>query len=134
MRLLLRALKRHEAIGMLPDQVPGMGEGVWANFFGRPAFTMTLAARLTETGQASVILTYAERLPRAAGFHMHFLPLQNELDGSLEQRVAALNRAIEALVRRCPGQYMWGYNRYKAPRGAGLPPEGKLAAKAEIAS
>ena len=121
-RLLLRALKRHEAIGMLPDQVPGMGEGVWANFFGRPAFTMTLAARLTETGQASVILTYAERLPRGAGFHMHFLPPQNELDGSLEQRVAALNRAIEALIRRCPGQYMWGYNRYKAPRGAEPPP------------
>ncbi len=121
-RLLLRALKRHEAIGMLPDQVPGMGEGVWADFFGRPAFTMTLAARLTETGQASVILTYAERLPRGTGFHVFFLPLQVEMDGTLDQRAAALNHAIEALVRRCPEQYMWGYNRYKAPRGAEPPP------------
>lgn len=120
-RLLLRALKRREAIGMLPDQVPGEGEGVWTDFFGRPAFTMTLAARLTETGKASVILTYAERQPRGAGFHVYFLPLQDELDGSLDQRAAALNRAIEALVRRCPEQYMWGYNRYKAPRGAEPP-------------
>ncbi|MBI4988713.1 MAG: lysophospholipid acyltransferase family protein [Rhodocyclales bacterium] len=121
-RLLLRALKRREAIGMLPDQVPGEGEGVWTDFFGRPAFTMTLAARLTETSKASVILTYAERLPRGAGFHVYFLPLQDELEGSLDQRAAALNRAIEALVRRCPEQYMWGYNRYKAPRGAAPPP------------
>jgi KDO2-lipid IV(A) lauroyltransferase len=48
---LLKALKRHEAVGMLPDQVPGTGEGVWADFFGRPAYTMTLAARLTEAGR-----------------------------------------------------------------------------------
>lgn len=121
-RLLLRALKRREAIGMLPDQVPGVGEGLWADFFGRPAFTMTLAARLTEASKASVILTYAERLPRGAGFHVCFLPLQRELDGSLEQRVVALNRAIEELVRHCPEQYLWGYNRYKAPRGAEPPP------------
>ena len=117
-RLLLRALKRREAIGMLPDQVPGEGEGAWADFFGRKAFTMTLAARLTEVGKASVILTYAERLPHGAGFHVHFLPPQREIEGTLEQRVATLNLAIEALVRRCPEQYLWGYNRYKAPRGA----------------
>lgn len=121
-RILLRALKRREAIGMLPDQVPGEGEGVWAEFFGRPAFTMTLAARLTEAGKAAVILTYAERLPQGAGYHVHFLPPQAEIEGALAQRVAALNRAIEALVRRCPEQYLWGYNRYKAPRGAEPPP------------
>ncbi|MBK6632868.1 MAG: lysophospholipid acyltransferase family protein [Betaproteobacteria bacterium] len=120
-RLLLRALKRREAIGMLPDQVPGEGEGIWADFFGRKAFTMTLAARLTEVGKVSVILTYAERLPKGAGFHVHFLPPQMEIEGALEQRVAALNLAIEALVRRCPEQYLWGYNRYKAPRGAPPP-------------
>ncbi len=121
-RLLLRALKRREAIAMLPDQVPGEGEGIWADYFARKAFTMTLAARLTEVGKASVILTYAERLPHGAGFHVHFLPPQSEIEGTLEQRVASLNLAIEALVRRCPEQYLWGYNRYKAPRGAQPPP------------
>ena len=65
-RRLLKALKQGQAVGMLPDQVPGVGEGVWAPFFGRPAYTMTLAARLAETG-ATVIFTYAERLPYGAG-------------------------------------------------------------------
>jgi KDO2-lipid IV(A) lauroyltransferase len=34
---------------------------------------------------------------------------------------AVLNRAIEALVRRCPAQYLWGYNRYKVPAGVEKP-------------
>ena len=34
--LLYKALQRGEAIGVLPDQAPGVGEGEWANFFGRP--------------------------------------------------------------------------------------------------
>ena len=49
-RMLMRALRAGEAIGMLPDQVPGKGDGVWAPFFGKPAYTMTLAARLAKNG------------------------------------------------------------------------------------
>jgi len=117
-RLLLRALRRREAVGMLPDQVPGEGEGVWADFFGRPAYTMTLAARLTEASNATVIMAYAERLPGGAGFHLRLAAPQAAIEGPLEERTARLNRELEILIRRCPGQYLWGYNRYKAPRGA----------------
>ncbi len=121
-RLLLKALKRREAVGMLPDQVPGMGEGVWAPFFGRPAYTMTLAARLTEASRATVIMAYAERLPGGAGFHLRLSAPEGAIEGTLEARAAQLNRALEALIRRCPQQYLWGYNRYKAPSGATPPP------------
>ena len=120
-RTLLKALRAGESIGMLPDQVPGNGEGVWAPFFGRPAYTMTLAARMADTG-ASVLLTYAERLPYGAGYHVHFLPLSAPLSGSTEDKVAQLNGEIERVIRHCPGQYLWGYNRYKQPGGAPLPP------------
>ncbi|MGC4244693.1 MAG: lysophospholipid acyltransferase family protein, partial [Herbaspirillum sp.] len=44
-RILLKALKNGQAIGLLPDQVPQNGEGVWAEFFGKPAYTMTLPAK-----------------------------------------------------------------------------------------
>ena len=121
-RLLLRALKRHEAVGMLPDQVPGSGEGAWVPFFGRPAYTMILAARLTEASRATVIMAYAERLPGGAGFHLRLGAPDEAIEGPLEARAARLNRALEALIRRCPQQYLWGYNRYKAPRGAEPPP------------
>ena len=120
-RRMIKALKRHEAVGMLPDQVPGLGEGVWADFFGRPAFTMSLAARLAE-GEVTVLLAYAERLPYGVGYHLHLYPLSAPLQGSLAERVAQLNRELESLVRLCPEQYLWGYNRYKVPAGVQLPP------------
>ncbi len=123
-RRLLKALKGGEAVGMLPDQVPGKGEGAWVEFFGRPAYTMTLAARLAQSvpGGATVLLAYAERLHYGAGYHLKLFPLSAPLAGDLMQRTAQLNREIEGLIRLCPEQYLWGYNRYKEPRGAGAPP------------
>ena len=110
---------------------PGAGKGTQARMLQEKHGLVQLStgdllreavAQGTEAGKAAVILTYAERLPQGAGYHVHFLPPQAEIEGALAQRVAALNRAIEALVRRCPEQYLWGYNRYKAPRGAEPPP------------
>ncbi|MCX7166292.1 MAG: lysophospholipid acyltransferase family protein [Rhodocyclales bacterium] len=120
-RRLLKALKGGEAAGMLPDQVPGNGEGAWLPFFGRPAYTMTLAARLAETG-ATVLLAYGERLHYGAGYHLKLFPLSAPLEGNLLQRATQLNRELETLIRQCPEQYLWGYNRYKVPAGA-QPPE-----------
>jgi len=119
-RRLMKALKQGEATGMLPDQVPGKGEGIWAPFFGKPAYTMTLVSRLAEAG-ATVLLTYAERLHYGAGYHVHFLTLSKPLNGDLPARVAQLNGEIEAVIRLCPEQYLWGYNRYKRPAGAPEP-------------
>jgi len=120
-RQLLRALKQQQAVGMLPDQVPGVGEGVWAPFFGRAAYTMSLAARLADSGPA-VILACAERLPYGAGYHLRLYPLAAPLTGSLPERVAQLNGELEGLIRSCPSQYLWGYNRYKVPAGVAPPP------------
>lgn len=115
-RLLLRALKKGEAVGILPDQAPGKGEGEWADFFGRPAYTMTLAARLAAATAAQTILAYAERLPRGRGYHLHLAPMPAPLAD--ESPARTLNRALEGLIRQCPAQYGWGYNRYKVPSGA----------------
>ncbi len=113
-RDLLGALKRGETIGILPDQVPGEGEGAWADFFGRPAYTMTLAMRMAARPDSATFLAFGERLPRAAGFVIHLRRLGSPLDGETPER--HLNRALESLVRECPAQYLWGYNRYKPPR------------------
>ncbi len=112
-RKLIRALKSGEAVGMLPDQAPKAGEGEWAPFFGRPAYTMTLAARLAQM-DATVLLAYAERLHYGAGYHLRLFAPQSPV-----ATPADVNREIERLVRLCPGQYLWGYNRYK-----GQPPAG----------
>ena len=120
-RLLIKALKKGQAVGMLPDQAPKLGEGIWLDFFGKPAYTMTLAARLTETG-ATTLMAWGERLPNGRGYRLHLHPPREVLRGSTVDRALQINREIEALVRQCPTQYLWGYNRYKRPSGAEPPP------------
>jgi KDO2-lipid IV(A) lauroyltransferase len=106
-------------VGLLPDQVPPEGLGVWAPFFGRPAYTMTLAARLQQQTGAQLLVLWGERLPRGAGYRIHVSdgPALPAAGASGEQVAAtAVNAAMEALIRLCPEQYLWGYHRYKQPR------------------
>jgi KDO2-lipid IV(A) lauroyltransferase len=120
-RQMIRALRRGETVGLLPDQVPPDGMGVWAPFFGRPAYTMTLAARLAQQTGATVLLIWGERRPGGAGYTVRFLPLCEALPDDVEaqaESAAVINRAMESLIRQCPQQYLWGYHRYKAPRVA----------------
>lgn len=118
-RELLAALKRREAVGILPDQVPGEGEGEWAEFFGRPAYTMTLASKLAGRDRAVCLIAFARRLARGRGYSLSIRPLPPPLSGETPART--LNRALEQLIRECPEQYLWGYNRYKTP---GAPEDG----------
>jgi len=117
-RMLYKALGRGEAVGVLPDQAPRAGEGVWADFFGRPAYTMTLLRRLHEKTGAPVMMVIARRLPEGRGYRVRFQELPARSLGD----EAALNQAIEVEIRRCPEQYLWSYYRYKVPRGVVAPP------------
>ena len=121
-RTLIKALRRGEAVGMLPDQAPRRGEGRWIDFFGRPAYTMTLAGKLSESG-AAVVLAWGERLPDGAGFRLHFMPPEHPVEGSVEERAACISREMERLILKCPEQYLWGYNRYKQRRGTEPAPD-----------
>ena len=102
---------------ILPDQVPKKGEGMWVPFFGRPAWTMTLAARLSEMEGVSTVMMCAERLPRGGGYVLRFSAPVTPITGTLAERCAAINRELERLILECPSQYMWGYDRYKRPSG-----------------
>ena len=117
-RQMIRALRAGQAVGLLPDQVPPEGQGLWSPFFGQPAYTMTLAARLVQQTGAMPLLAWGERLPRARGYCIHLRPFPEALSSDLDTAVGQINRAMEQLIRQCPGQYLWGYGRYKTPRKA----------------
>jgi len=110
---LLAALKRGEAIGVLPDQVPSQGEGAWVDFFGRPAYTMTLIARLQQKTGAAILFIYAQRLAWGRGYAIRCLPPLAPLSENPAQAARQINAAVEEIVRLCPEQYLWSYNRYK---------------------
>ena len=111
-RRLLRALRSGKGAGMLPDQAPRWGEGVWARFFDRPALTMTLPNRLRRATDCATFMAFAERLPRGLGYRLHIEPLPDTIGDELQ-----LNRAVERIIRLRPAQYLWGYDRYKIPGG-----------------
>ncbi|MDR6452384.1 lysophospholipid acyltransferase family protein [Variovorax paradoxus] len=120
-RGLIRTLRSGGYTGILPDQVPPLGQGVWAPFLGRPAYTMTLLPRLAQQTGAACFLSVCERLPRGAGYVIRFEPIVGtpltDPAAPIEAAAAAMNDAIGRLIHSLPGQYVWDYARYKEPRG-----------------
>lgn len=113
-RALFKALQRGELLAILPDQEPRYGSGLYSPFFGIPAYTMTLLARLARHAGTPIFIAYAERLAGGAGFRLHFLPLAPfTAETSVEEITAAVNAGIEACVRQLPHQYQWSYKRFK---------------------
>lgn len=113
-RMLAKALKRGECVGMLPDHVPTQGEGVWADFFGKPAYTSLLPIKLQQMSGAAIVLVYAERLPKGAGFRLHTTRLHTEWGATPELQARQLNAAMEQLIKQCPEQYFWSYDRWRS--------------------
>ena len=122
-RQVVRALKKQEAVIILPDQVPQAGEGVWVPFFGKTAYTMTLAARLAVMNNVTPLMFCGERLKNGKGFRLNIVPFLGELNGDKEHDAALINQNAEALIRRFYTQYLFSYNRYKTPAGVVKPDE-----------
>src|SRR5688500_16683936 len=100
-QLLLKTLRSGEAIALLPDQAPKSRTGVWADFFGRPAYTMSLVRKLQQSTGASLISVFSKRLPGGTGFELEFEPVATENFDEI-----SLNHLVEKLVRRCPDHHL----------------------------
>ncbi|MBE9607768.1 lysophospholipid acyltransferase family protein [Chitinilyticum piscinae] len=122
-RVLLKTLKSGGVTYLLPDQTPGEGEGAWASFFGKPAYTMTLWAKLARTSNAILLPCYTART-RAGRYEFRVRPFSGELNGEPAHDAELLNRNMELLIGEEPSQYLWSYNRYKRPKGAPQPESG----------
>ncbi|GGW34691.1 MULTISPECIES: lysophospholipid acyltransferase family protein [Halomonadaceae] len=110
---LLKALKRSEAIGILPDQEPAWGSGVFAPFYGHEAYTATLLPKLVARTQARVVTGVARRIP-GKGFEIHFLDADERVyseDDTLS--ATGVNASVEASIALDPPQYQWEYKRYR---------------------
>lgn len=113
-RALYKALREGQAIGLLPDQEPRFGAGVFAPFFGMQAYTMVLLSRLAHNTSAAVVISCMERLPRGRGYHLHLrLPDEAIYDADPLISATAANRSVENMVAINPAQYMWSYKRFR---------------------
>jgi len=122
-RQLWKVLKNGGAVGILPDQQPKLGDGVFAPFFGLQALTMTLVSRLAERTGAQVLFAWCERTGPGLEFALRVEPAPPHIaDPDPVIAATALNAMVERIARRDPAQYQWTYKRYGArPTGSGEP-------------
>lgn len=113
LRMIHRELAGGGVVFILPDQEPLKKQGIFSPFFGVPALTMTLVARLCQSLDSRVLYAFAER-QLGGRFRVHFRPGPEGLDDpDLQVAVARMNRGVEDCVRACPEQYLWSYRRFR---------------------
>ena len=113
---LREALRKGRSIGILADQHAGV-RGVDVPFFGKPASTTIAPATLALHFKRPIVLVAClrEGPDRFTALVSEPIWPEDTADTSAEiaRLTAAMNREIEEMIRRKPGQYLWMHDRWK---------------------
>jgi KDO2-lipid IV(A) lauroyltransferase len=113
-RAVVRAIKRGLAFFNPADMDFGPRDAAFVPFFGHPAATLLAPSRMARGLNMVVQPVVAEMLPGGQGYVVRFLePWADWPTDDAEADAAAMNRFIEAQIRRCPAQYLWVHKRFK---------------------
>ena len=113
-KALFRAIRHGDAFFNLPDMDFGERDAAFVPFFGVPAATLLAPSRLARALNMVVQPVVAETLPGGQGYRVRFMPAWTDFpsDDALTD-TAAMNRWVEAEIRRNPAQYLWVHKRFK---------------------
>lgn len=109
---LVKALRRSEAIGVLPDSVASQGDGVWVEFFNHKVFATTLSAKMAMVENAATFVVGSYRVK--GGFDLEFIPYIRKTD-DITIIVQNIYGIIEGIISKAPTQYFWSYDRFRTP-------------------
>ncbi|MCK6549888.1 lysophospholipid acyltransferase family protein [Myxococcota bacterium] len=122
-RPILRALAKNETVVFVLDQNATRSIGVFVDFFGHPACTMSGLAVLALRTGAPVVAAIPYR--EADGTHvLRMLPaIPSDATGDHDEQVRTLTarytRVIEDAIRAHPEQWFWTHKRWRTrPVGA----------------
>ena len=121
-RKIKRALIQGEVVGILADQVPSVGDGIWAKFFNQYAYTTSFPIKLARQANVATLFVGAERLGLGKGWVIKSRLLPEAFPDCLVDACTEMNQYFEEMIVSKPHQYMWSYNRYKRPLGAEMVP------------
>jgi KDO2-lipid IV(A) lauroyltransferase len=111
---LIRAIRQGWAFFNLPDMDFGARDAAFVPFFGVPAATLLAPSRMARALDMVVQPVLAEMLPGGRGYRVRFLaPWTGFPTDDALADTAAMNRWIEAEIRRNPAQYLWVHKRFK---------------------
>ncbi len=118
----LKALRRNEAVGMIIDQNMTRKEGVFVDFFGKPACTSPGLAFMAAQSKAPVVPAFIHR--KADGgfvFKVHPLmePPEDRSPESTHAATQLYTKTIEDAIRETPEQWIWMHRRWRTTRAEG---------------
>ena len=117
-RALFKHLKQGGFSAILPDHIPKDSGGIYSNFYGQKAFSLTLLSKLAAKTQCSVVGLTCIRRADFSGFDLHFTELSKDINSKdLQLSVDTLNREMERMINVAPEQYLWGYKRFRKLEG-----------------
>lgn len=118
-RKILKVLKANKIMGILADQDVDSVDGVFVDFFGRPAFTPAGPVALAMVSGAALIPAV---ILRDGKRHRLILERQIELtdtgdkEKDIVENTAKWSGVIESYIRRYPEQWVWLHRRWKTVR------------------
>lgn len=117
MSSILSQLRKGEVLKLLIDQNAAAREGVFVNFFGRPACATTGIALMAIHTGAAVLPVFTTRMPDGRylteiGPRVETVNTGNR-DQDVLQNTQNYNTIIENHVRKHPGQWLWLHQRWK---------------------
>jgi len=121
-RQIKRTLVKGGVVGLLADQVPSVGDGVWAKFFNQYAYTTSFPVKLARQANVAILFVGAERLGLGKGWRIRSRLMPEAFPDCLLDACTEMNQYFEEMIVSKPHQYMWSYNRYKRPIGAEIAP------------
>jgi Kdo2-lipid IVA lauroyltransferase/acyltransferase len=116
----MKALRRNEAVGGLIDQNTSADEGVFVDFFGRPACANSGFVKLAHRSRAAVIAGFALWDEKQRRYVLRFYP-RIEMTGDVQRDTQRLHATIEQIIRKYPDQWMWIHRRWKTRPPGELP-------------
>ena len=113
LRPALRHLKQGGTLWFAPDQETRRGDSVFVPFFGRPAWSLTSTHQLARLSGAAV-LPFFHRRRVDGGYDLEVMPALTDFPSNdAVADTARVMAAIETMIRRAPGQYLWIHQRFK---------------------
>lgn len=111
-RVILRALHKGEAVGVLIDQNSSLSEGVFVDFFGVPACANAGFAKLAAHSGAAVLPGFAVWSEAEQKYILRFYkPV--EMTGDAAADTQRLHSLLERVIREHPDQWLWIHRRWK---------------------
>ena len=116
-RACVKALRKNELVGFMLDQNRPASQGVFVDFFGRPASTSPGLAFMSAQTGAPVIPVFMHRTPEGH----HVLEVQPAIEPPPDRKeetilsfTARYTKVIEDAVRQYPAQWLWLHKRWKS--------------------